>query len=277
LQKLLRSSEHGGVDSSSLRAEAERLQSAEPPRAIRGFDEGETRALLWDAAKLLEAAAEEREALQREFEQLRSKARDEVAGKEAIGNALLAATRAAEEMAAEARASAQRIEAEAEARAAAILEQATKSAEQREEETAAERARLEAELAAARARVEEENASARAELERERERLQQEQDSLRGALESERAKVVEEAEAQADAIVAGARHEVERLQSYALRLRSLLIDSQSAFVELAEAALHQLEDDDTMQKTGSGEGELLDDLLPSEIDEQPSPSAIGGD
>jgi len=40
-----------------LRTEATRLRSAEPPRAIRGFDEGQTRKLLEGAAKLLEGAA----------------------------------------------------------------------------------------------------------------------------------------------------------------------------------------------------------------------------
>jgi cell division septum initiation protein DivIVA len=262
------------VDSSGLRAEAKRLQSAEPSRAIRGFDEGETRKLLWDAATLLEAAAEEREELQRELEQLRSAAGEEVAGKEAIGKALLAATRAGEEMAAEAQASAQRIKAEAEAHAASILEQARKASEEREREATEARTRLEAELAEARAGIEHENAATRAQVEREREQLEQEKESLRDVLERERARAVKEAQAKADEIVADARQEVERLQTYAHRLRSLLIDSQGAFVELAEAALRQLEDDDTMQKTGSGDGELLDDLRPAELEERPSPSTL---
>ena len=264
------------MDSSGLRVEAQRLESAQPSRAIRGFDEGETRALLFDAAKLLEAAADEQEALQRELERLRSEAGEDSANKEAIGKALLAATRAGEEMAAEARASAEQVKAEAEARAAAILEDATKASEEREREAEATRNRLEAELAAARAAVGEENAATRAELERERERLQREEESLRGGLERERAKALEEAQAQADTIVADARHEVERLQSYAQRLRSVLIDSQSALIELAGAAIGQLDDTGTLEG-GSGEEELLADLRPSELGETPSSSAVVGD
>jgi cell division septum initiation protein DivIVA len=235
------------MDLSGLRAEAKRLRSAEPSRAIRGFDEGETRTLLSDAAKLLEAAADEREKLQHKLERLRCEAGEEAAGKEAIGNALLAATRAAEEMAAEARASAERITAEAEARAATV-----------------------------RAAIDEESAATRAELDRERELLEREQGSWRQGVEREQARALEEARVQADTMVADARLEVERLQTYAQRLRALLIDSQRALVELAEAAVGQLDDANAL-KIGSGQEELLDDLRPSELDERPSPSAAVGD
>src|SRR5437764_68295 len=117
-----------------LRAEAKRFRSAGPPRAIRGFDEVQTRTLLERAAELLDAAASEQEAARQELDELRSAAGDEVAGKEAIANALLAATHAGEEIAAEARISAARITAEAETRAAAILGQAAAAAEERERE-----------------------------------------------------------------------------------------------------------------------------------------------
>ena len=151
------------MDLSELRTEAKRLQAAEPSRAIRGFDEQETRTLLGGAAKLLEAAAEQREALERELDELRAKVGEEGAGKEAIGKALVAATRASEEMAAEARSSAERIKAEAEVRAAAIVDAAKTAAEERERETAAERARLEAELTTARSGLEAENEAIRSE------------------------------------------------------------------------------------------------------------------
>lgn len=276
------------MDLNGLRADAKRLRSAEPPRAIRGFDEGETRALLNVAAQRLEAAADEREELQKELERLRVQAGDETAGKEAIGKALIAATRAGEEMAAEARASAERIKSEAEAEAAAILEQARKSAEEREHESVVARARLEAEHAAARAGLEEEHAARRSELEREQERLAQEHESLRGVAERERTRALEEARAQADSIVAEARQEVERLRSYTERMRSLLSESQRSFVELAESALRGLEDPDSAPahapapvqipvQAGSGNGELLDDLRPSEAEEKPAPSPLAGD
>jgi cell division septum initiation protein DivIVA len=286
LQMLLQSSEHGVVDLNGLRADAKRLRSAEPPRAIRGFDEAETRALLNVAAQRLEAAADEYEELQKELERLRVQAGDDTAGKEAIGKALIAATRAGEEIAAEARASAERIKSEAEAEAAAILEQAAKAAEAREHESVVTRARLEAEHAAARAGLEEEHAAKRAELERERERLAQERESLHSVAELERTRALEEAREQADSIVAEARQEADRLRGYAERMRSLLSDSQRSFVEFAESALRGLEDPDSVPapvqipvQTGSGKGELLDDLRPSEVEEKPAsaPSPLPGD
>jgi cell division septum initiation protein DivIVA len=282
LQIVPLSSEHGVVDLNGLRADAKRLRSAEPPRAIRGFDEGETRALLNVAAQLLDAAADEREQMQKELERLRVEAGDETAGKEAIGKALIAATRAGEEMAAEARASAERVKSEAEAEAAAILERATKAAEEREHDSVVTRARLEAEHAAARAEMEQEHAAKRSELEREHERLAQAQESLRSVAERERTRALEEARAQADSIVAEARQEVERLRSYAERMRTLLTDSQRSFAEFAESALRSLEDPDSVPapvQTGSGNGELLDDLRPSEIEEKPAsaPSPLSTD
>ena len=270
-----RSREHGSVDLSELRTEAKRLQSAEPSRAIRGFDERETRTLLGGAAKLLEAAAEQREELERELDELRAKVGEEGAGKEAIGKALVAATRASEEMAAEARASAERIKAEAEARAAAIVDAATKAAEERERETAAERARLEAELTTARSGLEAENEAIRSELERERKQVAETQESLSGALERERERALKAAEAQADAILGNARREVARLEDYVEQLRSLLVEGQRSFVELAEAALQRVES--VRSERPSGGEELLDALRPAEPAETPAPSGIAGD
>jgi hypothetical protein len=131
-------------------------------------------------------------------------------------------------------------------------------------------------LATARAAVEGENAATRAELERERKLLEQEQESWREGVDREQARALEEARVHADAMVADARQEVERLQTYAQRLRSLLIDSQRALVELAEAAVGQLDDANAL-KVGSGQEELLDDLRPSELDERPSRSTVVGD
>lgn len=272
----MRPSQHVHMDLNELRAEAKRLQSAEPSKAIRGFDEKETRTLLNGAACLLETAAQEREELQRELEKLRAKVGEEGASKEAIGKALLAATRASEEMAAEAHAFAERIKAEAEARATAILDEATRSSAERERETVAARARLEAEIAALRSSMEQEHAATRAELERERERLKQGQESLRGSLERERDKALEEARVQAEKIVADARHEVRQLEDYAERVRSLLADSRRNFIELVEAALQRVESIDS-QASGSGSGELLDDLRPAEVGEKTAPSGIAGD
>ena len=271
-----RSRQHGDVDLSELRTEAKRLQSAEPSRAMRGFDERETRTLLGGAAKLLEAAAEKREELERELDELRAKVGEEGAGKEAIGKALIAATRASQEMAAEARSSAERIKAEAEVRAAAIVDAATKAAEERERETAAERARLEAELTTARSGMEAENEAIRSELERERKQVAEVRESLSGALERERERALKEAQAQADTMLADARHEVARLEDYAEQLRSLLVEGQRSFVELAEAALQQVESVRS-ERPSPGSEELLNALRPAEPAEQPAPSGIPRD
>ena len=251
-----------------LRAEAKRFRSADPPRAIRGFDEDQTRTLLERAAELLDAAASEQEAARQELDELRSAAGDEMAGKEAIANALLAATHAGEEIAAEARISAARITAEAETRAAAILGQAAAAAEERERESVAAREKLQIELAGAHAAVEEQNAATRVELERERERLEHDQEAWQELLEGERTRALGEAQEKAATILADARHEVEQLQSYGERLRSLLTDSQRRFVEFAESALQQLERVDA--GSASRHGDLLDDLRP--VDGEPSAS-----
>ena len=178
--------------------------------------------------------AGELESTRRELEQLRSQHGDEVADEEAIGKALLAATRAGEEIAAEARSAAERITADAEARAGAILDQATAAAEEREPELA--EARLD--------------------------------------LERVRARTLDEAQEEAERILANARQELERLESYAARLRSLLVDNQRRFAELAESALGQLEDVDA--ETGSSSpGNLVDDTRAT--GREPSVSAVTGE
>jgi cell division septum initiation protein DivIVA len=266
------------MDVEDLHRQAEWLRTAEPPRALRGFEEEQTRKLLDDAAQLLKTAAREHEALQRELEKLRAAAGEDTAAKEAIGKALLVATRAGEE-----------IVTEAEARAAAILEQAGAAAQERERESAVARESLDVEVAAAkaaledertsvRAQLEEENAAARAELEREKARLDQERGEWQEVLEGERKRVLDEAEQQANAVVGSARLEVERLQADGERLRTLLAERQRHFVEIAQTALEQLQRLDEVVD-GGGDGELLDDLLtPAGAGEQQAAgSAAEGD
>jgi cell division septum initiation protein DivIVA len=190
-----------------------------------------------------------------------------------IGKALLAATRAGEEIAAEARLSAEQITTDAEARAAAILEQATTAAAEHERASVEARERLEIELAAARAAAEQELAAGRAELERERERLERDQEASQALLERERTQVLGEAQKQAEGIIADAQREIEQLESYREQLRSLLTDSPRRFVELAESALRQLDGVDA--RGGPGDADLLDELRPP--DGKPSSPAAAGD
>jgi cell division septum initiation protein DivIVA len=261
------------METGDLRAEAERLRSVEPSRAIRGFDEEQTRRLLDDAATLLEVLAGEHEKTQRECERLRSAAADQEAAKEAIGSALLTATRTGDEIAARARASAERIIAEAEARAATILEQAAAREEEDQRDRVTAQRKLEEELAAARAAVGEENAARQAELEHQRAQLVREQEAWREGVERERTSMLEEARVRADDVVADARLEVERLQRHAQRLRSLLAESQRHFVDLAESALRQLDSIEARQ-SGSGDEVLLDVLQPQKLDETSPASTV---
>jgi cell division septum initiation protein DivIVA len=258
------------VDVEDLYRKAEWLRSAEPPRALRGFEEEHTRRLLDDVAHLLQAVAQEQEEMQRELDRLRTATQDEAAGKEAIGKALLAATRASDEILADARASAESVTAEAEAQAEAILEHANHALGQREaeiaaarskleEEEAALRAELEREAAAARAAFEEESAAAHADLEAERERVQREKQEWEVHAVGERKRLLDDAGAEADGILVEARGEVERLRRRAQRLRALLAEKQRSFVEVLRSALEQLEG---LGPVADGEEEigLFDDL-----------------
>jgi hypothetical protein len=119
-------------------------------------------------------------------------------------------------------------------------------------------------MAKARSVMEAENAAIRGELEQEREQLAETQASLRDALERERKRALKEVQARADTILADARREATRLEDYAEQLRSLLVEAQSSFVELAEAALGQVESVVRSERPGSKSEELLEDLSPSE-------------
>jgi cell division septum initiation protein DivIVA len=265
------------VSSEDLKKGIEVLRTVQLHRAIRGVDAEQARKLLDYAANLLVAAAREQNELHRELERLR-KANDE----DAIGKALVAATRTAEEIVAEAReqaASATRageeiiaeareraasstrsgeeivaeareraasIIAEAEGRAAALLDEVTAQAERREQETAAAREQFDRELEEAR---------------------------------SARAKELESARVEADAALADARDELARIEERAARMRSVVTDTERRVVDIVQAALTELEGLE-IPSGSEHEGDLLSDLQPGvapneiSIDEpQPTPPA----
>jgi cell division septum initiation protein DivIVA len=282
-----------------LHRQAEWLRSAEPDKALRGFDEEQTRKVFDDAARLLKAAAHELDASQRELQNLRAAASEDAASKETIGSALLAATRAGEELVAEAHSSAETIRAEAEEQAAALVERAKTDAAKREanleraraefehertefareagstraaferenadaraalaEETAAARAKLEQEMTAVSAALTAETETLRAELEGERERLRADQDAWQGAIAEERRLLRADVDAQADVILAEARAEAERLERYGEELRATLAWERRRFVDVARSALEQL-DAIERERDGVPQPELLDDL-----------------
>lgn len=202
----------------------QKLRTVELRRAVRGVDPVQVRELLDEAADLLAAGARERNELLGELERLRE-ANDE----EAVGKALLTATRAGEALMAEAREAAASLRGEAEAQASALFAQATAEAEKCERETAAARELLEQELAEAR---------------------------------HAQAKELESARADADASLAAARDELAGLEEQAARLRSLVLDMERRIVEIAQGALGELEAFDA-STGGANEGDLLADLRPA--------------
>ena len=208
-----------------LQTTADSLRSVELRGAIRGVDAERARKLLDWAADALEAAAREQKELRGELERLRE-ANDE----DAVGKALLAATRAGEEILAEARKRAASITAEAEAQASALLARTASLAEEREQEEAAAREQFERQLSVSRSALAKGHDLARAETE---ERL------------------------------ADARRELARLETEAARLRSAVTDTQRRVVEIAQTALDELESLRADTSRGAAEADLLRDLRPA--------------
>ena len=209
------------------------LRSVQLRAAVNGVDPEQARKLLDEAADALVNAAREEKELRRELETLHA-TRDE----EVVGKALLAATRAGEEILAEAREtaavttaeaekSASAITAEAEAQAAALLEQVAATAEQRERDTAAAKEQFERELAEVRTALEKENASA---------------------------------QAQAKAALADAQRELARLEADAERLRVEMAETQRDFLEITQLALEELEGPLGKAPARRESAELLPDL-----------------
>ncbi len=209
------------------------LRSVQLPAAVNGVDTEQARKLLDEAADALVNSLREQRALRDELEALHATKDEEV-----VGKALLAATRAGEEILAEAREtaavttaeaekSASAITAEAEAQAAALLERVAATAEQRERETAAAKEQFERELAEVRTAFEKESASA---------------------------------QAQAKAALADARRELARLEADAERLRVEMAEAQRDFVEITQLALDELESSLGKAPSRRESAELLPDL-----------------
>lgn len=207
------------------------LRDVELRRAVRGVDPDQVRQLLNEAADSVANAVREQEQLRRELKQLRREL-EQLQSKdneEAIAKALLAATRTAEEIVAEAREKAASITAEAEMQKTAALEEAAAAVDQREQAAAAAREQFEQETAAARKALEQEHESARAE---------------------------------ADAALADARRELARIEQEEARLRSLMADTERRFVEIARNALDELEKLDAAARAGDAAALLRDLEVP---------------
>jgi cell division septum initiation protein DivIVA len=208
----------------ALQEAVRKLRDVELRHAVRGVDGAQVRDLLDEAADSLANAAREQTELRDELERLQA-ANDE----SAIGKALLAATRAGEAVLAEAQEKAASLTAEAEAQASVLLEQVKAQAEKREQETNAAREQFERELADAK---------------------------------QAHAKELESAQAEAEAALAAARHELGLLESKAGQLRSLVADMERRIVETARKTLKDLE---AFEASASRpmESDLLADLQPA--------------
>lgn len=185
----------------------QRLRSPELAHSLRGFDEGETRHLLEQAAAALEGVYKDRDRAREEAHVAGARAK-ETPDAEAIGRALLTATSAGEQIVSAAREQAQDLIAEATAEAERMSEQRRAAGE---------------------------------ELEQARAGLARERDDMLRELEADRQEMLMHARAEAERLVAEARSEVERLRSEAEEVAAFLETKRAAFVEMASDALERLE------------------------------------
>jgi cell division septum initiation protein DivIVA len=216
-----------------LQTTLQKLRTVELRGAIRGVDAEQARALLNEAADSLEAAVRGQNELRRELERVRA-ANDQ----DAVGGALLVATRTGERIVAEARQRAAAIIAEADAQASAVLEQIAAQTQKREQETVAAREQFERELTARR---------------------------------STDAAEHESAQAEDNTALADARRELARLEDEAERARSFVADTRRRAAQIIERALEELESPKT---AGGGEvgGGMLRALRPAT-----APSEVAAD
>jgi cell division septum initiation protein DivIVA len=201
-----------------------KLRDVELRRAVHGVDTTQVRDLLAEAADTLASAARDQAELRDELERLAA-ANDE----SAIGKALLAATRAGEDLMAEAREKAASLSIEAKAQASALLEQAKAQAARREQETRAAWEQFEREITDAK---------------------------------QAHAKELEASRADVEAALADARRELVQLENKAAQVRSLVADMQHRIVGTAREALQQLEAFGA-SPSGTAESDLLADLRPA--------------
>lgn len=188
------------------------------PKGLRGFDETATRKFLIDVAETVQTLVDQRDKLQRSLDELNEQPPVNHADPTAIGNVLLAAQRAGEELVAHAHATANQITAEARETSERRLEEARRSAADAEQKLEERREAYELEHT----------------------RLRNELDELRANLEAERRVVIDEARAEADQVAAQSRERVDALQREEQALRELIADRRSEFADLLHSALDRI-------------------------------------
>jgi cell division septum initiation protein DivIVA len=254
-----------------------RLRDPDLPRGMRGFQEDATLELLRKAASAVERLAGERDRLRSDLEAARASAEEGQRGADAdaIGRALLTATSMSDQIVAQAKEQAERRVAEAEQEAERVLAAARTEAGALERGLEDAREQLEREAAATRERLEQQLASERSRLEGEVGELQRATETQRERLEAERDELLAGAKDAAERMLADARAELARLRQEAGEIDAVIDEKKRALVDVARAALEQLDSLETGDSTPSRQGELLGDLhrpVEAHRSRQPAPS-----
>jgi cell division septum initiation protein DivIVA len=204
------------------------IRNASLPKSLRGFDETATRKLLAEVATVVESLTAERENLRRQVESLQAAAAsdeltsasaDAEENPEVLGNAILAAKRAGDELLAAAQQEADEILSAAAAEAGRLAEQARADTADRERELDRRRAQFE----------------------RERADHEQAVSEWSTKVESEREAITAQARAEVDAVVAAEERKLGELLREEEELRALIATKQMQFVSMLRSALAELE------------------------------------
>lgn len=221
----------------------EAIREAPLPKSMRGFDEAATRKFLTDVAETVQALMVERDKLRQSLEDRKQQAPVDPEDPTVIGNVLLAAQRAGEELVAHARATAEQITGGAEEASARVLE-----------ETRLIRADAERELDERRDRLEHEHA-----------RLQDEIQNARAEAEAERQRIIDGAQAEAEELVARGRERLDALVLEEQTMRDFVADRRKEFVDMLHAALDHVDD---LHETADGTEPELTTVLKSRVSDR---------
>jgi cell division septum initiation protein DivIVA len=228
------------------------IRGEDLPRGFRGFDEDATRSFLEAVANAFDGLRSERDRLLKDLEDRPSPPDPDTPSAESIGNALLAANRAAEDLIAEATDKASQIVAEAETEAERVSEQTRTATAQAKRETDAERAKLD----------------------EERRGLQTERDQWQQQVESERARLLAEARAEAEEIVGSAQANVVGLRTEAAELQAWTTAKRQEFIDLIRAMLERLDELDVEAIANGDQRQILADLRPTTDGDAALPDAL---
>jgi cell division septum initiation protein DivIVA len=218
------------------------IRSASPPKSLRGFDEAATQQLLDDVANTVQSLTVERDQLRRKVEEAESAVTD-ADDPTTIGNALLAAQRAGEQLVEHARETADRILAESQEEAERLRDEARQSVAEHER------------------RFEER----RVELEQDHARLRQELGDLEATLETERQAALAAARAEADELAGRSQQRLEALRLEEEAVRELIDKWRREFVGMLQSALDQVAQLHEVITDGGEEQRELAEVLTSRL------------